>query len=198
MRLWHDPQHGGDNRGCEWGGIQERKWVVGMATDLLPSLGVFGCEQRLARDRDVTIPYEERAETARQWGARLALLHHVNAMVYPEGHELAGRPWPKFDGLMTFALGHDSIGLEVAKTIGRCAPRQLVQGKPTYVATPHDWTVDAYRCLIHYGRVHVPAVLIEWGFATSPTDSAILQSDIHRPSLCAAAAAGIGRAHELL
>lgn len=198
MRVWHDPQHGGNNLGCEYNGILERAWVVVMATDLVPALGVFGCEQKLARDRDIAIPYEDRAEAARMFGARLALLHHVNAMVYPEGHELEGKPWAKYDGLMTFALATQPAAIEVASMIGRCAPRRLRQRKPTYIASPHDWTEPAYNCLIAYARENIPAVLIEWGFATSPTDAEILRSTIHRPALCAAAAAGIGRAHELL
>jgi len=169
-----------------------------MARDLAPALEVFGCEQRLARDRDVTIPYADRAEAARKWGARLALLHHVNAMVYPPTHELAGKPWPKFDGLMTFALATQPRAIDVARTIGRCAPHRLLQKKPFYVATPHDWTAEAYNCLIVYARENINAVLIEWGFATSPTDAEILRSSLHRPALCAAAAAGIGRAHEIL
>jgi hypothetical protein len=171
-----------------------------MSNDLVPVLGQLGCEQQLARYTDETIPYENRAEGARSWGAQLAFLHHVNAMIYPKDHELAGQPWVRYDGLMTFALLHDSIGLAVARMIGHCAPRNLRQKTPTYIASSdkHDWTNNAYNCLIHYGRRGIPAVLIEWGFATSPTDREILQSPKHRPSLCATAACGVGRAAELI
>jgi N-acetylmuramoyl-L-alanine amidase len=198
MRLWHDPQHGGTNHGCEYGEIRERDWVLQISTDLEATLGVFGCQQELARRVDETIHYSERAEAARKWGADLAFLHHVNAMVYPDGHELEGQPWVRFDGLMTFALPQDRIGFDVAKAIGKRAPTELMQKKPTYIASRDDWTKHAYNCLVHYGRVGIPSVLIEWGFATSPTDRTILLSADHRPSLCATAACGVGRAHEVM
>lgn len=197
MKVWQDPQHGGSNKGCEWGGLIERHQVVGISNDLVPVLGGMGCEQRLARTGDETIPYADRAKAAADWGAELAFLHHINAMVYPRGHELEGKPWIRYDGLMTFALADDPKALSVAEVIGHCAPVELRQRMPTYVANPHDWTRNAYNCLVHYSRVGIPAVLIEWGFATSPRDRAILQSADHRMSLCAAAACGIGRAYEL-
>lgn len=199
MKVWHDPQHGGSNRGTEWHGLFERHWVLDMATDLFPMLGSMGCEQRLARISDVTIPYGDRAQAANEWGANLAILHHANAMVYPEGHEREGQAWEEYDGLMTFVYPGDNVGYEVAEMIGRCAPRGLRQKRPTYITSPDRkrWTNNAHRCLTHYRLRDIPAVLIEWGFATSPRDRSILQSAKHRPALCACVACGIGRFYEV-
>lgn len=200
LKVWHDPQHGGPNRGTAWFGLVEKFWVVEMSKSLVPILDKLECEQELARTRDELIPYGERAQAAKAWGADIAFLHHVNAMVYPKKHEKAGDAWEKFDGLMTFALLADHIGMDVAKVIGRCAPVDLLQKKPTYAASsdPDDWTNETYNCLVNYREMGVPAVLIEWGFATSSIDREVLRLAKYRPSLCASVACGVGRAIELL
>jgi len=198
LKIWHDPQHGGENKGSEYFGLIERIWNVEMVLEIMFRLENFSCVQETARRDDRTIYYHDRAENAKAWGANIAFLHHVNAMVYPDGHELGGQPWPKFDGLMTFYLSQSQISREVATMIGRSAPVELLQKKPTYAANPYDWTSNAYNCLISYEKIGIPTVLIEWGFSTSPIDREFLTSEFHRPSLIGTMACGYGRAIELL
>lgn len=197
-RLWHCQGHGGANKGCVHAELEERFWVMKMAQDLEPSLLAWGVEVRYAREGDETIDYSDRAEQARIWGADLAFLHHVNAYRYPPGHPLAGQPHPNADGLLCLALPTDHIGLEVGSAITRAAPKDLLGRKLRTIPTnPYDWTKHAHSVLLEYGRRGVPAVLIEWGFATSPRDRAILMGANHRPALVAAAMAGVGRFLEL-
>ena len=129
-RIWHCEGHGGANKGCEHDGLRERAWVIKMARDIDPSLEAWGIEARHARDEDVTLDYSTRAGIAHDWGANLALCHHVNALAYPGDHPLAGQPNPNADGLICFALASDNIGLEVGTAIMRAAPVALCTRKP--------------------------------------------------------------------
>jgi N-acetylmuramoyl-L-alanine amidase len=209
VKLLHDPGHGGDNRGCAYHGLDETRWVLQLAHDLEAALAGFGVEQRLTRQEDITISYEQRAEDAWEWaGPRcLVLCHHVNAMVrqIAVGKDDAGVPVLQdvpdetVDGLMAFALAQDYRGLEVASAVMRAAPCGLLRRKTKSIpATSQDWTRHAYNVLRPYARRGMIAVLVEWGFATSPRDRAILQSPSSRPAICAAAAAGVSRALELI
>jgi len=198
MKLLHDPGHGGSNRGCEHAGLIEREWVLGLSTDLVVALSGFGVQQKLTREMDISLPYEDRAAAGWQWGAKLVFCHHVNAAVKKDsaGVEV---PDESPDGLIAFALAEDSIAQAVGDAIMRAAPIGLLRSKAkTVPATPFDWTENANNVMRHYARHSMHVVLIEWGFATSPRDRAVLQSATSRPALCAAVAAGVGRAYELL
>lgn len=198
LPIWQDPQHGGTSTGCSYNGIIEKDYVVEIARDLQPALAPFAVNQRFSRKGDDSIPYDVRAQQAKEFGAKLAILHHVNAIVHPKDHPQAGEPIEHIDGLMTFCHPQDPIGYHVAEMIGRCAPKELRQKNPTYLSNNLDWKKRAHYCLQFYRAVRIPAVLIEWGFATSPKDSEILQDEDHRLAMCAAVVAGIGRAHEMI
>jgi N-acetylmuramoyl-L-alanine amidase len=208
LKFLHDPGHGGaGSGGCDHGGLDEPEWVLDFSKGLVLALGGFGCEQRLTRTKDVHLHYMDRAEAGLEWGAKLVFCHHVNAMIRKVqiGTGQDGEPiWreepdERFDGLMTFAHATQPKALEIGDAICRAAPARLLQRKPRAIPTTRDdWTGRAYNVMRPYVQHGMTAVLIEWGFATSPRDRAVLMDDAARPTLYAAAAAGLARAMELL
>lgn len=188
LLVAHDPGHGAGPRptGTCHGDLIERDWVLRMAEDL--EAAVPWARHRLLRTIDVGPTYSDRAVDAEACGASLVLSHHVNAHVDTS-----------LDGLMCFVAPDDQIGLEVGNAIMRAAPAELRRKKArSTLSRSGNWTRDAWSVLERYRARGIPVVLIEWGFATSPNDYGVLMSPASRPALCAAGAAGIARAFELI
>ena len=180
-----DPGHGGDNIGCEHGGLVEKDWTLAMALDLEHWLRAWGFGVILTRTEDESVSLERRGALGDINHIDLALSLHVNAYKDPEQ-----------DGLMCFTLPDDPVAREVGSAIMRASPRELLRHKQRPLPSrAGDWTRDAYSVLRHHAAR--PAVLIEFGFATSPRDLEILTSPSSRPALCAAVLAGASRFHEL-
>lgn len=183
----HDPGHGAgaSPTGCVHGGLIERDWVLQLAQDLVAATP--WARHMLLRTGPVGMIYADRAAEAEQLEAQLVISHHVNAHADPQ-----------VDGLMTFHVPGDHLAREVGEAVMRAAPYELLRAKPRSTpSSPGDWTRDAYGVLAHYRSRGLSVVLVEWGFATSARDRAVLMSPASRPALCAAGAAGIARAMEL-
>lgn len=215
LRIIHDPGHGGpDNRGVVHGGIVEAEYTLQIALQCFNALASWCSEQYCTRMSDSELALANRGHMARDKGAGLSLVHHVNAIYHrPKivGYRttvgengasvqeaIYGRREANtdIDGLMVFYLPGCWRSREVAAAIMRAAPeglqRRKQRGTPALVG---DWTRLAYNVLRHHmGR---PAVLIEWGFATAPRDVEILTSLQSQRALITAAQAGVARFIEL-
>lgn len=184
--ICHVPGHGGNDSGTSHGGLVERDWVLAMALELEPYLGLAGCSQtfsRLTGDLDPSAAME--AEIARTSEAGLVLIHHVNASASPAT-----------SGMMVFAKRSDEIGREVGDAIMRACPLMLRRncGKATLLDPADKAWPRVWNCMQHYDR---PAVLIEYGFATSEKDRLLLTRPQNRLALIASVLAGVGRYLEI-
>lgn len=184
--ICHDPGHGHNgDPGTSHGEIVERELVLSIATDI--AAGIPWCDHRLLRHAADGPSYADRARAAVMCGAKLVLCHHVNAYSDSTAH-----------GLITFYDPSDPVGRAVAETISRSAPAKLLRPLTgIFPALTTDWTRDARSVLEHYRELGLPAVLIEWGFATNSGDAASLLDPNIRPQIVCAAANGIARAMEL-
>lgn len=213
MIIAHDPGHGYQPRpgGCSHNGINERDLVLLIATDI--AAGIPWANHCLLRRCADGPSYTDRAQTALKLGARLVLCHHINSverqkvvdgkpMVTTDASGVERpemEPDPTAHGLITFFDAGDVVGEAVARAIAAGAPPKLHRDfeKACFPASPNDWTVNAHWVLEHYRCLGLPAVLIEWGFATNQSDAAVLLNPLLRPQLVTAAAAGIARAIEV-
>lgn len=212
--IVHDPGHGGESRGIEHGGIVEADWVLAMAIDCEAELSSWAIDQYLTRRSDVALTLTGRGNSAEAANATLVISHHVNGAFNAAkviGQErwtdssgvdhdepILGQPEPNqaLDGLMVFYLAGCHESREIAAAFMRAAPAELQRRKQIGTpATPGNWTQNAYNVLSkHEGR---PAILVEWGFATSPRDVGILTSTASRPAMVTACKAAVGRHVEL-
>ena len=194
IRLMHDPGHGSErNTGTDCGGIHEKDLVLEIATDVRGALSACrDLKQSMTRIDDRELSFKQRAEKAEEFEAELVIIYHVNAMLHPDGS-----PNPDVDGLMVFVPQIAPRSREIAEAVLRAAPLELQRKNPhPYVANPNDWTRNAFNCMAQYvGRERI---LVELGFATSPTDLDILRSEIDRPAICASIAAGVARFMQLV
>lgn len=184
--LVHGVGHGGADPGCVEGALIEKDWVLKQALACEEAIKPWGIEQHLTRRTDINPTARAEAQFASEHNADLVILHHVNT-----------NPNPAVDGLMTFALVSDPFGVEVGDAIARAAPARLLRRNPkTTLIHPmdQDWP-RVFTCLKYHT---CPAVLIEYGFATSPKDLAILLDPLSERGLVAAVLAGVARMLELM
>jgi N-acetylmuramoyl-L-alanine amidase len=190
MLFAHDPGHGRPPAviGSNDNGICERDYVLLLARDI--EAGVPWVRHLLLRTDETGPTYADRARAASEAGAGLVFCHHVNA----DTRRLDS-------GMRTFFDPSDPLGREVAGAILRAAPWSLWSSRVRPIpATPWvpglEWTEAAHWVLAWYRRLKLPAVLVEWGYATSTVDARTLLAPASRPALVAAAAVGIARALE--
>jgi N-acetylmuramoyl-L-alanine amidase len=184
--LDHVPGHGGEDPGCLQLGTPEKDWVLSMALDCETAIKPWGIEQHLTRRTDINTSPHEESQLCMEHGAHLAICHHVNTNDNPE-----------VDGLMCFALASDPWGVQIGDAIMRAAPAGLLRRSPkTTLIHPNDR--DWPRVYTSLRLFTCAAVLIEYGFATSPKDREILLDPVSRPALVAAVLCGVARFQQLM
>ncbi len=201
LRIAHDPGHGtpftyddgsaGYRSGIVHAGVSEAAWVLRHVRYLAEVLAPMAVHQIL-RTSEVGGSYADRASKVDPQ-TDLVICHHVNGQFDDGGNAL-----PKIDGLMVFNLPGSYVTREVGEAIMRAAPSELRRHKQKVIpANPGDWTRRTYNVMQVYHRIGYQVLLIEWGFATSPIDRAVLLAEKSTLALAGSLAAGIGRLSEL-
>ena len=178
-RITLDPGHGGDDRGVVEYGLTESLYVREFAEDL--ALGIRWMHPevsiRFTRTQDDVDPgWDGRREEAE--GSELVLSLHLN------GHRS-----PVLKGALALYWPGNVMGEMVADAIARAFPSPLYRAN-----SPHGWRVSkgnwprAYNVVRQYRQT---AVLVELGYATSPTDAEALADDVTRQGLIVACLQGV-------
>lgn len=195
MIVAHDPGHGKIHDGVLDGGTLARFDANGdgvvdaqdtealVVSKLVSSIvdGIDWVTHTLLRDGPVGPPYSTRAKMAKDRGASIVLCHHINA--YADD---------KPSGFYSYYLPESELGHEVASAMARSAPRPVWRGAATPAGA--KTSQGAKNILDCYAAAGVTAVLLEWGFATNPSDRAFLSDLRWRPAIVACAAVGIAHA----
>lgn len=195
MIVAHDPGHGKIHNGvldtgtparfdANTDGVVDAQDTEALVVSKIVSSIVDGIDwvtHTLLRDGPVGPTYSQRAKMAKDRGASIVLCHHINASDVE-----------KPSGLYAYYLAESELGHEVASAISRSAPRPVWRGAAT-PASPQT-SQGAKNILDCYAAAGVTAVLIEWGFATNPSDRAFLADLRWRPAIVSCAAVGIAHA----
>jgi N-acetylmuramoyl-L-alanine amidase len=193
MRVFHDPGHGGSNKGVCYGGLIEKDWTLRFVHDFLDWCGCdnrYGSpvKQWMARVSDTETPYDTRGKLAQDIEADFVFIHHVNGMFWPQGGPFAGEARSEGHGLSLFVHRDDRKAFDVAKGMLDTYPPQHLWKSRTLPFIAHrltrhgkkHWTLNAYSHLRHYHRRGIPSILIEWMFATNDSDRRLLCDPTHR------------------
>lgn len=130
-------------------------------------------ETKYMHDDSRDVPLSERVSTANAWPADVYVSIHANA---------AGSGWSDANGIETYTAKVCSAkSTELAEAI----QRELIAatGLRDRGVKREDFTVIA--------KTSMPAVLIEAGFMTNKTESALLKSDAYRRKVAQAIVAGL-------
>jgi N-acetylmuramoyl-L-alanine amidase len=173
-----DPAHGGIDRGIAAHGLHEDDMVFDVATRTAARLRTIGVEPVLTRDlydgpNDVT-----RAARAAEVGADVVLSIHCD-----------GLPSPHASGVATFFWGDDRVGARSAtgERLASLVQREIVARTGMTDLRTHACTFDILRV------TKMPAVQVELGYLTHPTDAARLADPEFRDLVAEALVVAIQR-----
>src|SRR6059058_6709041 len=169
MTVVIDAGHGGHDRGGIPGQrIAEKVMTLDVAQRLRNVLQASGYRVVMTRDSDVFVPLGTRVAIANSYRNAIFVCIHFNAT------KRAGA-----SGIETYFYSRDSLPLASAihyfVTGGAPSANRGVRRRGYYVLR----------------RTSVPAVLVECGFLTNPTEAAYAQSASYRQKLAEEIAAGI-------
>jgi N-acetylmuramoyl-L-alanine amidase len=165
-----DAGHGGHDRGGIPGQrIAEKDMTLDVAQRLRNVLAAKGYRVVMTRDSDVFVPLPTRVAIANSYRNAIFVCIHFNATQ----RRAAG-------GIETYFYSRDSLPLASAVHYyvagGAPSSNRGVRRRGYYVLR----------------RTNVPAVLVECGFLTNPTEAAYAQTASYRQKLAEEIAAGVG------
>jgi N-acetylmuramoyl-L-alanine amidase len=164
-----DAGHGGHDRGGIPGQkVAEKEMTLDVAQRLKTLLAKSGYQVIMTRDSDVFVPLPARVAIANSYSNAIFVCIHFNSA------KRAGA-----DGIETYFYGRDSLPLASAVHY--------------YVAGGAPSTNRGVRRRGYYvlRKAKTPAVLVECGFLTNPTEAAYAQTVSYRQKLAEEIAAGI-------
>ena len=166
-----DAGHGGYDRGGVPGQrISEKDKTLDVAFRLRRILQTNGYRVIMTRDRDIFVPLGTRVAIANAYRDATFVSIHFNCSTR------AGA-----NGIETYYYRGDSAGLAAS------IHRNVVAGAPT------ENRGIRRRGFFVLRRTAIPAVLVECGFLTNPTEGRLAQSDSYREKLAEQIARGIRR-----
>lgn len=171
-RILLDPGHGGKDSGAEAGGIVEKWLDLEVATAAADELRRRGVTVRLTRSSDTFVELEDRARAANAF--RPDLFVAVHADFNPS----------------SVKVGHSILlpqsGTPQARTAAMWLSQALVAaGSPQHTIRQDD------RGLYVLRHTTCPAIILEMGFLSNPTEASQLRNPSYRRQLAMAIANGI-------
>lgn len=154
-----DPGHGGADRGCSANGLSEAEIAFDLACRIEGRLEATGVRVYLSRGRDASPDEATRARFANETSADLVVSLHVDE-----------HPNPHASGVATYYYGTAGHEDDIPSTLGErfagLVQREIVARTDLRDCHTHAKTWD----LLRYTRM--PAVRIELGYVTNPSDAA--------------------------
>jgi N-acetylmuramoyl-L-alanine amidase len=171
-----DPGHGGKDPGAiGLNELREVDVILPIALRVAKILEAKGVATQLTRDSDYFVGLDERVNMSRKAGASIFVSIHANS--------IDNRP--DVNGLETY---HYHRGLELATSVHRKV-LELMNDDPREESLL-DRGVRSARFLV-LRKSEIPAILVEVGYLTSPTESPRLADAAYRDRMAEAIAQGI-------
>lgn len=211
-----DPGHGGKDPGAMGNGLKEKDINLQVALRLKEVLGAYGVDVRLTREDDRYLKLSERTQLANQWKADLFLSLHCNSLPpgrHSRGVELYLMSLPTDRDAMRLALFEnreigDSSGSEggmdrktrlLMQILGDMQQNQKIDVSTSFAealfgsgkASGLNMKRVAQAPFYVLKGAAMPAVLVEMGFISEPSDAALLRDPAFQGRMASALAKGI-------
>ncbi len=177
VKIFIDAGHGGTNPGAVGNGVIESEVNLSVATQLAQDLRDMGYdvrEYRTTNDENVISPVaadlRKRAAEANNWGADYFISIHTNSSTNPAAN-----------GFETYVYNLNSTSARLAESIQRSVIASL--GMKDNGVRQANFSV--------LRNTAMPAVLVELGYLSNPTEAMNLNSSAWRTKIAAAIAEGI-------
>ena len=170
--IYIDAGHGGRDPGAVANGIQEKDVVLPISLDLGRALQSMGYSVYYTRTNDVEIDLEPRVASAESVNADVFVSVHANALA-------AGNSG--ISGIETYHARGSTVGKELADYVHS----QIIENTGA-----KDRSVRSAGFYV-IARTSMPAILVETGFVTNPTEAANLDNPSYQKRMAEAIAKGI-------
>lgn len=170
--IFVDAGHGGNDPGAVSNGIQEKDVVLPISLKLGQALQSMGYTVYYTRTNDVEIDLEPRVAAAERINADIFVSVHANSLA-PGNSGISG--------VETYHSRNSTVGKELANYVhsqvisGTGASDRSVRGAGFYVIA----------------RTSMPAILVETGYVTNPTEARNLSNPDYQKRMANAIARGI-------
>lgn len=170
--IYIDAGHGGNDPGAVANGIQEKDVVLPISLNLGEVLQTLGYTVYYTRTNDVEIDLEPRVETAERINADVFVSIHANSLAANNSD---------ISGIETYHSRNSTVGRELANYVHSQiismtgASDRSVRGAGFYVIA----------------KTSMPAILVETGFVTNPTEARNLSTPSYQKLMAEAIAKGI-------
>ena len=195
-RIVLDPGHGGKDPGNQEGKQQEKKYTLLLAKDVSELLNKAGFKASLTRSSDSFVELPSRAEIARRRGADLFISLHFNSAEGPGGSGVKGVEIYCLTPAHTSSTNARGEGAATGSYPGnRFDSKNILLGYQLQkailknVATEDRGLRRARFAVLR--SAEMPAVLIEGGFMTHPTEAKKIYEPAYRRQMAQAIVDGI-------
>jgi N-acetylmuramoyl-L-alanine amidase len=193
-----DPGHGGKDTGNRVHQIywhDEKTYTLALALELREQLERAGYKVILTRHKDVYVDLPERPAIANKSGADLFISLHFNATT-TDKNDVKGVETYCITPVGAASSNAEGEGVDHKATIGNiCERRSLLfayQIQKSLVQNLHVDDRDVRRARFAVLRdARMPAILIEGGYMTNPTEGKRIYSEAWRKQMAAAIVKGI-------
>ncbi len=179
IKIFVDPGHGGTNPGAVANGVIEANVNLSVATYLADNLRALGYDvmmYRTTNDENVISPIaadlRNRARMANEWGADYFISIHSNSSVNPAAN-----------GFETYVYRLGTRSAQLAQSIQDSVIAAL--------GVKDNGVRQANFSVLR--NTNMPAVLVELGYVSNPTEALNLNSPAWQRKVAAAIADGINR-----
>lgn len=181
-----DAGHGGHDGGAVANGGIEKHLTLDIARKLRARLEAAGLRVVMTRDKDAFLPLEERAELTARHRAALFVSVHINT----DGSGSAA------EGIETYFAGKPGLAAIRQKPDAKDDSRQsealaaIVQQNACQSTGAEDRGIKS-RDYVVVAQAACPAILVECGFLTNPTEAKRLKEAAHQEKIAQGIADGV-------
>lgn len=188
--IFLDPGHGGTDPGATYYGVMEKTINLQVSEKIQRNLQQAGYSVIMARTGDTSIDYKtERSKIANGTNADIFVSVHHNAMpgnTYVNGIETYYyEADPNFPSKINAAMHNDPTRIKESAALAAAIQSELIQETGAYDRGVRRDTFAVLR------ETAIPAVLLELGYMSNPTENYKLTTDSYQEKLAKGVSDGI-------
>ncbi|MCA9761143.1 MAG: N-acetylmuramoyl-L-alanine amidase, partial [Streptococcus sp.] len=189
--IYIDPGHGGVDSGASYGGVYEKNLALSVANKLKANLIQLGYQVLMTRTADYNVDFKtERSKMANQSNADLFISIHFNATGLASSNTTGIETYwyqydPEYQPKINAAMHNDPTRLAESEILANQVHTSLISETG---AVNRGVRRDTFAVL---RETAIPAILVELGFMSNPSDLQKIKEDAYQTKLANALAQGI-------
>ena len=189
--IYIDPGHGGVDSGASYGGVYEKNLALSVANKLKANLIQLGYQVLMTRTADYNVDFKtERSKMTNQSNADLFISIHFNSTGSASSDATGIETYwyqydPEYQPKINATMHNDPTRLAESEILANQVQTSLISGTG---AVNRGVRRDTFAVL---RETAIPAILVELGFMSNPSDLQKIKEDAYQTKLANALAQGI-------